>query len=38
MERRSFSTKKFEWPSERAVGGVGIFIELSQETSRWDVF
>jgi hypothetical protein len=34
----SFSTKKFEWPSERAVGGVEIFIELSQETSHWVIF
>jgi hypothetical protein len=35
MEKMSFSTRRVEWPRERAVETVWVFIELSQETSRW---
>jgi hypothetical protein len=38
IERMIFSTRKFVWLRERAVGGVEIFIELSQETSHWADF
>jgi hypothetical protein len=40
MERMSFSTRKIMWnrERERAIGGVGIFIKLSQETSHWADF
>jgi hypothetical protein len=29
MERMRFSTRRFVWPRERAIGEVEIFIELS---------
>jgi hypothetical protein len=33
--RRAFSTVKCKGQERRAVGSGGIYIELSQETSRW---
>jgi hypothetical protein len=38
MKEINFSTRRMLWPRERAIGGGGIFIELSQETSRWSQF
>jgi hypothetical protein len=35
MKETGFSTKRMQWPRERAVGIGGIFIKLSRETSCW---
>jgi hypothetical protein len=39
VERMSLRTRNSMWPRERVVvGGEGIYIEFSQETSCWTVF
>jgi hypothetical protein len=35
MKEMNFSTRRMHWPRERTIGGGGIFIGLSQETSHW---
>jgi hypothetical protein len=35
MKEINFSNRRTQWPRRRVIGGGGVFIGLSHETSRW---